>query len=88
MPAYVVAYDLNKETKRPKIVDEVKEFSWARLSESSYAISTNLTAQQVYARFEKHIDSNDRLYVIPLKKPFAGFGPEAVNDWLDKHVPW
>ena len=33
MAIYVVAYDLNKEIRRPNIVDEVKQTAWAMLSE-------------------------------------------------------
>lgn len=86
MSVHLVTYDLNKETTRPKIVDEVKKTSWAKLSESSYAIDSNETADQVYARFKKFIDSNDQLYVVGLHKPWNGFGPTVVNDWLDSHL--
>lgn len=87
MAAYIVTYDLNKEIKRPKIVEEFDKTGFAKLSESSYAISTNETAEQVFKRFQKFIDDNDRLYVIPLRKPYSGFGLKEVNDWLDNHLP-
>ncbi|MCR4308019.1 MAG: hypothetical protein NUV80_05645 [Candidatus Berkelbacteria bacterium] len=87
MTAHIVTYDLNKESKRPPIVEEVKKSAlWAKLSESSYAINTNETATQVYKRFEKYIDDNDNLYVIGLHKPWNGFGPKAVNNWLDQNL--
>ena len=41
MSVYIVTYDLNKESKRPPIVEEVRKTDYARLSESSYAIDTN-----------------------------------------------
>jgi CRISPR/Cas system-associated endoribonuclease Cas2 len=85
---YVVAYDLNKETARPKITEERDKTLWAKLSESSYAIETNETPEQVYNRFKKHLDNNDNLYVISLKKPWYGFGPKEVVDWLDKRLPY
>jgi hypothetical protein len=85
---YVVAYDLNKETTRPKITEERDKTPWAKLSESSYAIETNETPEQVYNRFKKHLDNNDNLYVITLKKPWYGFGPKDVVDWLDKRLPY
>ncbi|MER8993537.1 hypothetical protein [Mesorhizobium sp. M0678] len=88
MSTYLVTYDLNKETVRPKIVDEVKASAgWARLSESSYAISTNETASQVHERFKKYLDNNDNFYVISLRRPYSGRGPKEVNDWLEKHLP-
>lgn len=87
MNTYIVTYDLNKETKRPPIVKEIKDFgNWAKLSESSYAINTNLSVQQVYEKLKHLIDSNDNLYIITLKKPYSGFGKKEVNDWLEQHL--
>ncbi|MGR3513129.1 MAG: hypothetical protein ACU0GG_10215 [Paracoccaceae bacterium] len=88
MATYIVTYDLNKETKRPPIVKEVKSFgSWARLSESSYAISTTSSPKQVYEKLSKHLDGNDSCYIITLSKPYWGQGPRDVNEWLDNNLP-
>ena len=86
MSVHLITYDLNKETTRPRIVDEVKKSSWAKLSESSYAIDSNETSDQVFSRFKKFIDDNDRLYVIGLHAPWSGFGPKDVNEWLDSQL--
>lgn len=86
MTVYLVTYDLNKETSRPNITKELDKTGWAKLSESSYAISTNETAEQVYARFDKYTDENDNFYVIKLSKPFHGQGPKDVNEWLAKEL--
>ena len=83
MPVYVVTYDLNKELKRPPIVAEIKKTpSWAKLSESSYAIDTVESVAQVHTRFGKHLDSNDTFYVVSLSRPWTGAGPVDVNKWL------
>lgn len=87
MATYLVTYDLNHEVKRPPIVQKIKEFSWARLSESSYAISTPMTASQVYNTFKPMLDANDNLYVISLRKPYSGQGPKDVNQWLEQNLP-
>lgn len=88
MAVYVVTYDLNKETKRPDILKDIKTKSWAKLSESCYAIETDETPEQVYARLKKHLDNDDNLYVISMKRPYAGRGPKAVNEWLSENMPW
>jgi len=87
MAIYLITYDLNKETKRPDILGEIKMTDWAKLSESSYAIDTQETSSAVYNRLKKYIDDNDTLYVITLKKPYGGRGPQAVNDWLENRLP-
>lgn len=82
---YIVAYDLNNEGKsRPKILKIFDQFAYAMLSESSYAINTDLTLEAVFKKFESIIDKDDNLYVIPLKGPYQGWGPKEVIDWLDE----
>ena len=81
MAAFLVTYDLNKETVRPKIVDEIRKWPWARLSESSYAVDA-ISVDAVYNTLKPLIDDNDNLFVIPLKKPYHGWGPKEVHDWL------
>lgn len=88
MAVYVVAYDLNKETVRPKITKEIDKTAWALLSESSYAIETNETTDEVYNRFKKLLDENDNLYVIALKRPWSGYGPQEVIDWLEERLEY
>lgn len=84
MPAYIVTYDLNKETSRPNMVGLIKKNypDWAKLSESSYAVSTNLDAVAVYNSLASLLDSNDNLYVITLSRRWWGRGPTDVNNWL------
>ena len=86
MTVYIVTYDLNKETKRPNIVDEVKKKPWAMLSESSYAIDTTETPQQVYNRFTKYLDANDALLVISLRQPYYGQTSDEVHAWLKQRL--
>jgi len=86
MAIYVVAYDLNKETNRPNITAEVRKTDWAKLSESPYAIDTSETPEQVHERFKRHLDSNDDFYVITLTRPWTGYGPQVVIDWLQKRL--
>jgi len=87
MSIFLLTYDLNKEIKRPPIVQEVKKSPyWAQLSESSYSIDTAETVAQVRTRFARYIDSNDSFYVIKLSAPWGGQGPKEVNDWLAQRL--
>lgn len=88
MAALLITYDLNKPGKDyGDVLKTIKEYPWARLSESCYAIKTEQTPQQVFDRLKPFLDQNDNLYVINLKRPYAGFGPKDVNDWLDSNLP-
>lgn len=89
MAAYLVTYDLNKPGQHhAAVLEEIKKSpGWAKLSESSYAISTTETASQLLARVRRHADPNDTIYVISLRKPWDGYGPKNVNEWLNNSLP-
>lgn len=90
MSVLLISYDLNNEKKRPDIVGGVKNVgeSWARLSESSYAVKTTKSPETVHAELKKYTDSDDHIYIINLKQPYTGYGPKDVNAWLDSNLPW
>ncbi len=87
MAVLLITYDLNREVVRPNITRTIKGFGcWARLSESSYAVSTNLSADEIYSRLKPQIDGDDQIYIITLSNPWQGFGPEKVNQWLQDEL--
>ena len=90
MAALLVTYDLNSPgQKHAKVLEKIKSFGgWARLSESSYAITTSLNPSQGYSQFENLIDANDTIWIITLKKPYSGFGSKNVIDWLDNSLTY
>ncbi len=89
MTVLLITYDLNKPGKDyDDLLKAIRNYSWARLSESSYAIKTEQTPQQVFDKLRPYLDQNDNIYIINLKKPYAGFGPKDVNEWLDNNLPY
>lgn len=87
MSELLITYDLNNEIKRPNILASIKALGpWAKLSESSYAVVTAMTPAQVFQHLQKHLDSDDTCYVITLRKPYAGRGPQDVNKWLEDNL--
>lgn len=90
MTTFLITYDLNKETTRPPIVKKIKELGtgYARLSESSYAITYGGSVEQVYQALKPMLDSNDHFYVVTLKKPWTGYGPKDVNQWLENNLTY
>lgn len=88
MAVLLVTYDLSKPGQEyTELLEYLKGFAWARLSESSYAIKTDLPPQTIVNTARNHLDANDTIYAITLRRPYAGFGPQAVNDWLEQHLP-
>jgi hypothetical protein len=88
MSVLLITYDLNKEVKRPRIVQHIKKLwpTWVKLSESSYGIHTVMTPDQVFAQMKPLLDGNDNLYVIPLGRPAAGQGSDTQNQWLQRFL--
>ena len=87
MPVCLVTYDMNVPGNDYEgLLKTIKNYAWARLSESSYAIETYETPQQVFDKLRPLLDQHNNLYVINLKKHFVGYGPQDVNDWLEKKL--
>lgn len=89
MDVLLVTYDLNKPGQDyADLLKKIKSYPWAKLSESSYAIYTDYTPQQIFDGLRPYLDPSDTLYVINMKKPYAGFGPKVVNEWLDSNLSY
>lgn len=89
MSVLLVTYDLKKPGRDyTDLLTTIKSYSWAMLSESSYAIRTDRTPEQVYNLLANHLDENDHIYVVNLKAPFWGYGPEVVNEWLAENLSY
>jgi hypothetical protein len=87
MPALLVTYDLKTPGQDySKFYDVIKSYSFARLSESSYAISTDESPRSLFDKLSPHIDQNDVLFVVGLKRSWCGYGQQAVFNWLDKNL--
>lgn len=87
MPAYLVTYDLADKAARDGIVNEIKTWPWVRLSEAAYAVHTHESAQTVYKQLARFLGRDDVVYVVGLRQPFTGYGPDIVNDWLQSRLP-
>ena len=89
MKIYLVTYDLHVRGQNyTDLLVKIKESAmWARLSESSYAVGTEKTPQQLFDHLKTSLDSNDHLYIITIAKPYIGVGTEEVNKWLENNLP-
>jgi hypothetical protein len=87
MPLLLVTFDSNKPGHGySKLLDEIKKYSNVQLSKSSYAIITDKTPDVVCDEMKKFIDKDNNIYIINLKRPYAGHGSELVTDWLKKEL--
>ena len=91
MAVLLVTYDLNREAgskvdynKFYKVRDT---YDYVRLSESSYAFNTTESTDTVKAKIQGAFDANDYVWIIPLKRPYSGYGLKTTIAWLDKNLP-
>ena len=86
MAVRIVTYDLNAERRKSddyhKLLKLIKEYPWAKLSESSYAIATDKQPKELFEEFSAPLDSNDYLLVLTLNQPWWGTQQQDVMDWL------
>jgi hypothetical protein len=87
MPALLITYDKkNQWLNFGALVRAIKKYEWVQLTDSSYAIATNATPQEVFEILRQNLDDSTNLYVMSIRKPFTGFGPPKVNDWMVRHM--
>jgi hypothetical protein len=87
MAALFITYDeKNPWLDYGGLVKAIKSHRWVRLTDNVYVIATDAPAQTVFEKLRQFLDDSANLYVISLKQPFAGFGPESINEWLVKNV--
>lgn len=88
MSVLLITYDLRKPGQDYKgFYQVIKNYAWARLSESSYAIETDKSPETIYNELRHHMDDNDNLMVITLTSPWYGYNGKDVIDWLQKRLP-
>jgi hypothetical protein len=91
MAVRLITYDLNKEPDSEDykhVLEIIRSYAYARLSESSYAIQTEETPRDVYNQFVPYLDENDYFLVLTLTKPYYGFAQQEVHDWLEEKLPF
>ena len=87
MAALLVAYDFKSQNQDYlAFYSEIEHYFHIKLSPSSYVIYTNQPASYVYKKLKSSIEAKDCLYIIPLNKPWAGFGPRENRDWLMNYL--
>ena len=88
MGVFLVTFDLaDPGQTRPAVLDEIrKSAGWAKLSSSTFAVTTQEFANQLLARVRKQAHPDDTVYVISLRKAWEGHGAQEVSQWLSTHL--
>jgi CRISPR-associated endonuclease Cas2 len=91
MAVLLVMYDLNNEGKSTHDYREfykiIKSYDGVRLSDSAYAINTEVGPHQVWERLKRNTDSDDNVLVVTLASPFAGVHRTGTIRWMQSNLP-
>lgn len=89
MPCYIVTYDLSDGSPEDydNLISIIKSFgTWARITESTWAVVSKLKATEVRGLLRAVMKSQDRLFVIKSGVEAAWQNTRCQNDWLRKHL--
>lgn len=85
MGVYLVAFESPTGDYR-RYHDFIQRFDTMRLSDTAWALQADIGADTLYHELEPLLGTDDHAYVITLGKPWIGYGYEAMNDWLSRHL--
>ena len=85
---YIIMYDLRAPGRNyEQLYQAIKSYgTWGKLTESSWAIVSDQTAENIRNFLLNFIDNNDRIMVIRSGQSAAWRNIKANNDWLKKNL--
>jgi hypothetical protein len=88
MNCYIISYDLRFGGNYTVLHNVIKAYgTWAKITESTWAIVSIQSAEQIRDNLLSYIDNNDRLFVIKSGGEAAWMRVMCNNDWLQKYIP-
>ncbi len=91
LAVYLIGYDLKSGEDYTPLVTEIKAIApgqWWHYLDSTWFVSTTLTAQEVTARLLPQIDqAKDHLLVMEASRNKQGWLPQEAWDWLNQRLP-
>jgi hypothetical protein len=88
MPVLLVLYDIENEQRRSKIESLLQRRfrNTVQITSQGWAIHTSLLPVRVFDELKPHLKSDDLLYVLSACKPYTGYGPRKVSEWLSDYL--
>lgn len=90
MTCYIIAFELspiNRDKKLENLSASIKTFrGWARITYSTWAVTTDEKAKYIREKLAPHITESDRLFVIKSGVEAAWKNTRCKNEWLKKNL--
>ena len=83
MKCYIISYDLRNERDYESLYDAIQSYgTWAKITESTWAIVTDKSAKNVRDHLLTTMDGDDRLFVVKSGVEAAWQNSICKNEWL------
>lgn len=87
MKCYLISYDLINQRDYDSLHEAIKSYgTWAKITESFWAIVTTQSSTQIRDYLKKFMDNDDRIFVIKSGSEAAWTNSLASNEWLKKNL--
>ena len=91
MTMYAICYDLKTPGQDyGKLREAIKKIAgngWWHYLDSTWLVSTSMSAQQISDTLRATMDQNDGLLVIRVTSEYNGWLPKEAWEWLHKYSP-
>jgi hypothetical protein len=90
MAVLLISYDLNVERDEDdyeEFHEYIKDHNYVYLSESSYAIVTDMAPVEVHDTIRGYLDEDDAVIIVTLSAPHYVSHNKQVRNWMDLNLP-
>lgn len=86
---YSVSYDLMKSGKDYSgLHGELKQtYEWYHLLGSTWMLFTSESSEQIWERLKPHIDGDDQILIVEVKRNMYGWLLKDAWNWLNARIP-
>ena len=84
---FIVVYDVSEDGDYEGLYEKLKKYDgWAKITESSWAITSEKKASEIRNELVPFIGSSGRLFILKSGKAAAWRNVIASNDWFKKNL--
>jgi len=85
---YLISYALNRSDKDySQLINKLKSYeTWWHYLDSTWLISTNKDAENIYKDLMPFLDEDDSILIINVGKDRQGWLPKKAWEWIHKHL--
>jgi hypothetical protein len=88
MACYIISYDLRLSSRNyDSLYEAIRAYGkWAHVNKSVWAVVTSQTAVQIRDNLLRHVDTNDRLFIVKSGVEAAWRNTICKSEWLKENL--